>query len=188
MTDLEWEQDFLPWMGEQITLAWVPLPPNKPIYAQKTPHNSTGTWILLLNTRNRPQAQKIWKKLDRLVADRHNFKIEFMQKSGQSFIQWTSPIQNMILTRGWIEKDTLLITLGSFVTPQLIPQPSLNLNSNEAFKKVILTGINPNQGQLFLNVKPFLNANVIQSISFSENQKILLNAIETIGFTISTAC
>ncbi|NES86847.1 MAG: DUF3352 domain-containing protein [Moorea sp. SIO2B7] len=181
-TNLDWEQDFLPWMGDQISLALIPT--KEEIFTLgKNHHNQLeGALVVMLQISDRDHGEQIWMQLDQTVATKHNFQVESFHQSAQPIFKWTSPGKKANFAYGWLEEDLLFFTLGSSIVPSLIEKPKQNLNGNELYQQTILTRLNPNQMQIFLDLDSPMREN-IELLPFSPKQKMFLKAINTIGFT-----
>jgi hypothetical protein len=182
VTGLEWEKDFLPWIGDQGVLAVIP-----PIFPNTK--SSQNTWLAMIEVSDRTYADKIWLKLDQIVADRHQLEVKIIEKNGKFIKQWIAHPQEdnqqesskIIMSHGWLEGNLKFFTWGGNNFNYIIPQPVPNLNENLLFKQVILAGLNPNHSQLFLNLE---NNSKIPGLILRGRKKTLMDTVKSLGLTV----
>ncbi|MBZ8181854.1 DUF3352 domain-containing protein [Oscillatoria salina] len=184
-TDLDWEEDFLPWMGEEFSLAVIPVSANQPSQ-QHSGYDLGGAIAFLVEVSDRSTAEKTLAELDRIVASKYKFGVKSTKIGGKPVVNWTSPLEGINATRGWLESDVVFLTIGAPVAEEFLPQPKANLRSNELFKKVVLTGNNNSENQFFLDVERTINGGNLGILQLPAHQQMLLDAIRTIGFTTAT--
>ncbi|MEC4983776.1 MAG: DUF3352 domain-containing protein [Oscillatoria sp. PMC 1068.18] len=181
-TDLDWEKDFLPWMGSEFSLAVIPTSASQR-RQQRSGYDLGGAIALMVEVSDRQTAEKTLTKLDRIMATKYKFGVKATEIAGKPVVNWTSPLKGINATRGWLESDVAFLTIGAPVAEEFLPQPKANLRSNELYKKVVLTGTNNSENQFFLDVERTINGGNLGIVQLPAHQQMLLDAIRTIGFT-----
>jgi hypothetical protein len=175
LTGLDFEKDFLAWMGGEYALAFVPAPAS----AART----SGTGIALLaQASDRRAGEDFFQKLDQAVSSRHQFQVKPDTVNGQSVTTWSDAAGRLIASHGWLENNVAFFTAGAAITDTLVPRPKTTLADSALFTKAVPTGLKPNNGHFFLNVSQTIN-HPMPLLPFLPSGNPLVQAIDTIGVT-----
>ncbi|HEY9596093.1 MAG TPA: DUF3352 domain-containing protein [Cyanophyceae cyanobacterium] len=185
MLGLDLEEDLLPWMAGEFSLALIPAPSG----AIALPNNQQPTQlgagvVFMIQASDRSRAQAALQKLDQVMASRYRFSIEQTQLGGQPVINWTSPLGGVSATHGWLDGNVVFFTLGAPIASTMVPQPPTTLPQTPLFQQVVPTRPNPNNGQFFLDVERTINKGTLNLPQLlSPEQRMVANAIRAIGLT-----
>ena len=191
-TNLDWEEDFLPWMTEEFSFALIPHIPQEENINSKW----GGTLILIAKTSDRSHTKQVLAKLDQFMSKRYNFKLKSTELSGQSLVKLTAPQKYVQMTHGWLTEKLVFLTFGESTNNSLISKSPINIKSNKLLQQLELTEMYPNNGQIFLNIPSLIKSGNKGLLPFSPlkkrlvkltpQQQILLNNISPIGLTTNT--
>ena len=179
------ENDLLPWMGDEFSLALIPaaqedllLPEN-----QQSPPLGAGV-VLMVEARDRARAEATFKRLDQVMATRYGFQVEEIKEGGQSLVNWTSPYGGVSATHGWLEGSVVFLTLGAPIDSSILPEPQVSLLQTPIFQQAVPNKPNPHNGQFFLDVERTINSSNLYLPQFlPPDRKLLAKAMRAIGFT-----
>jgi hypothetical protein len=182
---LDFENDLLPWMGDEFSLALIPassevlpLPEN-----QQSPPLGAGV-VLMVSARDRARAEATLRQLDRVMVTRYGFQVGETKLGNQPVVSLTSPYGGISVTHGWLEGSIVFFTLGAPVASAILPEPQLSLLESTLFQQAVPTKPNPNNGQFFLDVERTINSSNLYLPQFlPAEQKLLAKAIRAIGYT-----
>ncbi|MBW4519698.1 MAG: DUF3352 domain-containing protein [Scytolyngbya sp. HA4215-MV1] len=173
---MDLDRDFLEWMQGEYSLSMIPAPKNAP------PSLPIGL-MLMVQATNRQAADSSLSRLDEVMGSKYKLKVEAAKVGEQAVVQWTLPSGGLTVTRGWIGNDIAFITLGAPIASKVLPQPNPALSGNELFKKTTVSGLNPNNGNFFIDVDRAINANAFPLIPLPAGSQPLVKAIRSIGVT-----
>ncbi len=182
---LDLEQDLLPWMGGEFSMALIPASGN----ALTLPNNQQSTQlgagvVFMIQASDRKLAEKSLKQLDEVMATRYQFIVEETKLGRQPLVSWTSPLGGVSATHGWLEGNVVFLTLGAPIVEAIVPQPQATLIQNPLFQESVPTKPNPSNGQFFLDVEDTINSsNLNLPQLLSPEQKRLAKAVRAIGVT-----
>jgi hypothetical protein len=148
---LDLDQDLLPWMKGEFSLALIPAP-------KGTPSELGAGIVLMIQASDRSQAEKSLNQLDEYVAKQYQFQAQKAQIEGQPVVNLTSPLGGLTATHGWLDNNVAFLTVGAPITNLMLPQPKSALIDNELFKKAVSTELSPNNGHFFMDVDHTINA------------------------------
>jgi hypothetical protein len=152
-TGLDLEQDLLSWMNGEFALAVLPPP------ASDTAEEQGGPGLVfMVQASNRRAADTALETLETALRDRYNMEISTDTLNGQEVTRWQSRFGSVQVTRAWLDNNVLALVLGEAIAEQLLPNPESNLASNALFRQVTSSSLNPNNGQVFINVEQFFEA------------------------------
>jgi hypothetical protein len=179
------EENFLPWMAGEFTLALIPASPEVLALPgnQQSPPLGAGV-VFMVQASDRSRAEQSLKQLDEVMATRYRFQVEPAKLGGQPVINWTSPLGGVSATHGWLEGNVVFLTLGAPIASAIIPQPQATLPQTPLFQQTVPTKPNPNNGQFFLDVERTINSGTMNLQQLVPPEpKMLTKAINTIGIT-----
>lgn len=175
-TGLDLDQDLLPWMAGEFSLALVPTPPG-------VPSNLGAGVVLMVQASDRVQAEKALKQMDEFMARQYQFQVQETQLEGQPIVSWTSPLGGVSGTHGWLEGNVAFLSWGSPVASTFVPQPKIKLTENELFNKAVPTQPSSKNGHFFIDMDSTVNAGNLSLPQISPAQKTLTDGIRAIGVT-----
>lgn len=178
-TGLELETDVLNWMKGEFSLSLVPSTPNP-----RALERFVAGLVLMVKVSDRNAADKTFTQLDEVMKNK-KFKVSEVKVKDQSVTQWVSPFGGFLVTRGWLEGNLAFITLGGSVADQIVPLPTVPITSNPLFQQTVPMGLNPQNGNFFMNVERVFDPNV-RTLSLPQlppQQKVWIDAIQSIGLT-----
>jgi hypothetical protein len=149
--NLDMDKDLVTWMNGPFGTAI--LPADKPA---NTP-NATPGWglVLMADTSDRELAEKTFKQLDAVVQQKQ-WLVTPVQVSNQSLTAWVVPPNFVGAHHGWLNNNTVFLTLGSPVVTGLVPRPKDTLSRSQLFQNTMRSDLQPNSGQFFMDVRESL--------------------------------
>ncbi|VXD15068.1 conserved exported hypothetical protein [Planktothrix serta PCC 8927] len=178
-TGMELEKDVLNWMNGAFSLSLVPANPNP-----RALERFVAGLVLTVKVNDRTAADKSLTQLDEVMKNK-KFKVSETKIKGQPAVQWVSPFGGFLVTRGWLEGDVAFMTLGGSIADQIVPIPQVPITSNPLFQQSVPMGLNPNNGNFFMNVERVFDPKV-RTLSLPQlppQQKVWVDAIQSIGLT-----
>ncbi len=184
---LDFEEDLLPWMGSEFSLALIPTSPQAPtLPGNQQPTQLGAGVVLMVQASDRSLAEKSLQQLDEVMATRYRFQVEKTELGGQPVISWTSPLGGVNATHGWLEGNVVFLTLGAPIAGAIVPQPKATLIQTPLFQQAVPTKPNPNNGQFFLDVDRTINSSTLNLAQLlPPEQKMLAKAIRALGGTVA---
>lgn len=171
ITGLDLERDLLSWMGG-FSLSIIPA-------ATGDSKDFALSLLFMVETRDRPRAEKSLQQLDKVISRQYQFQIQETKIGGKPVFNWISPYGTLTATHGWVDENVAFLTLGAPIVEQIIPKPAIALASTEQFQKTV-PAVSPNNGQFFLNVN---SIKALPLDQFLPNQQTLLEAMRSVGVT-----
>lgn len=177
ITGMDLEQDWLRWMGGEFALALLRPPTND------SPQFAAGL-TLMVQASDRRAAETALQTLDRLVEERYRFRVEAVEVNRQPVTQWTPPValSGFTVTHGWLEGNTVFLTLGPNLASQLVPRPTQPLSQSEAYRATVPMQLNPSNGHFYLNLSPPASTRSL-SLPWAGDRQPLLEGLQAIGVT-----
>jgi hypothetical protein len=184
---LDFEEDLLPWMGSEFSLALIPASLQAPtLPGNQQPTQLGAGVVLMVQASDRSLAEKSLQQLDEVMATRYRFQVEKTELGGQPVISWTSPLGGVSATHGWLEGNVVFLTLGAPIAGAIVPQPKATLIQTPLFQQAVPTKPNPNNGQFFLDVDRTINSSTLNLAQLlPPEQKMLAKAIRALGVTVA---
>lgn len=175
-TGLDLEQDFLPWMQGEFSLAIIPKP--------QAVVSDLGVGIaLIVQASDRTKASQTFDRLDEAMSQKYKLKIQKTEIAGQPVVNWTSELGGISGTHGWLDDKVAFLTLGAPIAEALVPEPETPLTENELFSKTASTDLTRNNGHFFIDMEKTINAGNLPLPLLPPKQRKLTNAIRSIGVT-----
>ncbi|WP_353931304.1 DUF3352 domain-containing protein [Okeanomitos corallinicola TIOX110] len=179
LINLDLEQDLLSWMTGEFSIAVIPNSSN-----DATPDNFRVGLVFMIKAGNpqgerRKLAETTLEKLDNVVKNQYQFKVESATVVGKSVVNWISPFGTLTATHGWLDEELLFFVLGAPITEKIITKPNQTLASNFLFQQTVPQELNPANSLFFLDME-----RVVNNFSFNRglsNQQAFLSAIKTVG-------
>ncbi|MEW6492537.1 MAG: DUF3352 domain-containing protein [Cyanobacteriota bacterium] len=182
---LDFENDFLSWMGNEFSLALIPASPEVLALpeSQQAPPLGVGV-VLMVEARDRTRAQATLKQLDQVMATRYGFQSQETKLGSQPVVNLVSPFGGVSVTHGWLEGNIVFLTLGAPIASAILPEPQVPLIQTPLFQQAVPAQPTPYNGQFFLDVERTINkGNLNWQKALSPEQKLLAKAIRAIGLT-----
>lgn len=179
--DLDLDQDIFSWLDGQFAFGLFPDQQNSIL-------NSGLKGLLFLQTSHRPSGDLAFQKIEKVVGFTPFISSKSQNIQGIQVQEWTM-LQTPILAYGWLNQDSLAMSLGSkFEEINNINYQNSLLN-NDTFKLTIKSLPQNNYGYFYLNVEKALN--FVSTIESGYNQLIppdsmaVLESIDAIAMTTS---
>jgi hypothetical protein len=185
--DLDIEEDLLPWMGGEFSLALVPASPEALASPENRQFPPLGAGVVVMvEASDRNRAQATLQKLDAVMATRYQFQVGQTKLGNYPVVSWLSPLGGVSATHGWLEGNVVFLTLGAPITNAIVPQPPATLNQAPLFQQSVPAKPRPSNGQFFLDVERTINNGSLNLAKLPPEQKVLAKAVQAIGATGAT--
>ncbi|NEQ30585.1 MAG: DUF3352 domain-containing protein [Leptolyngbya sp. SIO4C5] len=178
---LDVDADLMPWMAGEFALAALPAP------SSEQSGSLPVDFVFLVEASDRTAAEATLAQLDQVVADRYRFQVEADKTEGQSITRWTSALQSTTFAHGWLEGNTVFLSMGANATEAVASQAK-SLAETAQFQNVITADLSANNGHFFVDLRQIkrLQKDMLPDLSESQ-QPSVLEAIQTIGVTTAIA-
>ncbi|HEY9802824.1 MAG TPA: DUF3352 domain-containing protein [Leptolyngbyaceae cyanobacterium] len=180
LTNLDLEQDLLKWMKGEYAVSLIPGTP-KP----NSPDNFRAALVLMIQAKDRQQAEASIKQLDDVMKNQYQFQIQPATVAGKPVVNWISPFGTLTATRGWLDNDVAFLSIGAPITDKILPKPNNTLADSSAFQQTVPTEPNPTNGQFYLDVEQ--TAKNFPLPALIPQQQTLLEATRSIGVTLAVS-
>ena len=182
-TGLTLENDLLPWMAGEFAIALVPPRDDTPEDNDDTLLPNPGL-VTLVQVSDRTQSEQTFSQLDTVVKDRYRFSILKEPAGKTELVKWVSPFQSVSLSRGWLDNNIALFTVGSETEDAIVPKPRRPLTTAPLFQLTTADAPTLNSGYFYLNVEALIQTddNLFLPTLSLENQGVL-RAIQAFGVT-----
>jgi len=178
-TGLDLDRDLLSWMGG-FSLSLIPSAPSG-----SSPNNFALSLVLMVQTSDRPHAEKTFQQLDQVLGSQYQFQVQQAQVGGQPVVNWIAPYGALVASHGWLDTDVAFLSVGAPVAAQIIPKPTTTLASTEQFQKTVPPEPSPNNGQFFLDVTSTLKT--FPLLQISPELQTWMEAVRSIGVTTAVS-
>jgi len=180
---LNFEQDLLPWMDGEFSVAMLPASPEALTQQGQSVQLGAGV-VLMIQASDRPRAEKTFQQLDQVMATRYQFQVEKTEIKGQPVVNWNSPLGGLNASHGWLDGNVAFLTLGAPISSTLAPKPQAPLSDNQLFQQTVPTQPNPNNSQLFIDVERTINNGTFNlSQLLRQEQRMWAKGMRSIGVT-----
>lgn len=180
-TGMDWEKDFINWMGGEFSLSLIPA-----VTTTATTNNAQARFgagfLVMVQASDRRAADKSLKQLDDIMKTKQ-FRVEETQANGQPVVKWSSRFGGLTVTRGWLNGNIAFLTLGAPILESFLPTPKSALVANELFQRSVRSELKPNNGNFFIDVDNTFNPKNLSMPELPANQKVWVDAIQSIGVT-----
>jgi hypothetical protein len=182
--DVDVEEDLLPWMEGEFSLALIPASPEALASPENRQFPPLGAGVVLMvEASDRNRAQATLQKLDAIMATRYQFQVGQTKLGNYPVVSWLSPLGGVSATHGWLEGNVVFLTLGAPITNAIVPQPPATLNQAPLFQQAVSAKPRPSNGQFFLDVERTINNGNLNLAKLPPEQKVLAKAVQAIGAT-----
>lgn len=183
LTNLDLDQDLLSWMKGEFSISIVPTTPK-----QGSAEDFRAGLLIMVQASDaysgqslRKSAEASLQKLDDVMKNQYQFKIQQGKVGGQAVVNWVAPFGTLTATHGWLDKDVAFLVVGAPITDKIVPKPNNTLASTLPFQQTVPTEPNPTNGQFFLDVERTVKNFPLPTLI--PNQQTLLAATRSIGVT-----
>jgi len=151
---IDFEKELVSWLDGEYVFFFFPA--KNGLFSSFYPGLDLGVG-LMVQTSDRAAAEASLAKLDANIRKQAGGPNQIVQRQvqGSRFTSWEDRLDGRFvsgLAYGWVDDKTLLITSGTGVLPQLVPQPYISLPPTYTFQTAIEGLPTPNEGYLFVNM------------------------------------
>ncbi|TFI51341.1 DUF3352 domain-containing protein [Mastigocladus laminosus UU774] len=176
LTNLDFEQDLLSWMGDEFSVSVIPNHPKDTLS-----DNFRASLVFIVQASDRTRAETSLTKLDEVMKTQYQFQIQQTTVAGKPVVNWIGPLGTLTASHGWLDGDVAFLALGAPVSDKIIPKLNNSLANTPLFQQTVPSEPNPTNGQFFLDVERATQNFPLPTLL--PNQKIFLNATRSIGIT-----
>lgn len=180
--DLDADQDVFGWMDGEFALGLIT--------SDQGVLSALGLGgVLLLETSDRPSAEKMLAQLDRVVAQGNPpVNVEQRMIGEIQVTEWNDPQQGTLFGQGWLESDMVFIAFGGPVVEAITHEPPLPLEANPRFQNVTRSLPEANHSYVYLDIEKLMNwatGYLIAAPAFAvqPNALTLLNSVQGLGIS-----
>jgi hypothetical protein len=175
-TTLDLEQDLLPWMQGEFSLAMLPPAENNSSFFP------VGV-VLMVQASDRRAGEATLSKLDQVMSEQYNFSVEQVQIGEQPMVKWTAQNGSVSVNHGWLDGNVAFISVLAPVAERIAPKPQTPLGMSQQFQSVVPLELTPNNGHFFMDMERTLNQNTPAWLQLPPQQQIAINAMRAVGVT-----
>ena len=136
LVNLDLDKEIFGWMDGEFGFAAIPS--NQGVLAQV---GFGGA--LVFHTSDRKTAQATLDKLDNLVKAQ-SVNVAKRNIGGKEVTEWLIPQQGALLAHGWLDNDSVFVTIGGPIAETLADRKGQSLDGSDSFKTVTGTLQKPN--------------------------------------------
>lgn len=152
-TGLNLEEDLLPWSKGEFALGVLSPPAINAPAGSKAPLPNPAL-VLMLKASDRQAAEATLAELNQVMESRYRFGVSATELGGVPVTRWTSPFDSLTMSYGWLEGDTVFLTLGETIDAAVAPKPKQPLAQSSLFQLTTGAAPRPNNGHFFLTSRP----------------------------------
>ncbi|MFQ4143719.1 DUF3352 domain-containing protein [Chlorogloeopsis sp. ULAP02] len=181
VVNIDLDKEIFGWMDGEFGFAAIPA--NQGMLAQV---GFGGAF--LFHTSYRKTAEATFTKLDTL-AKTQQINIAPRNIGGKDMIEWQVPRQGALLAHGWLNQNTLVVTVGDSVVDAIAASKEQSLDNSENFKAVTGSLQKPNGGYFYLDMNKILsliNRFTKQSQPLPPEANAVLSSIHGVGITANS--
>jgi Protein of unknown function (DUF3352) len=175
-TGLDLEQDLLPWMAGEFSLSLIPT-------SQETPSGLGAAVLFMVQTSDRRAAETSLKQLDVVMAKEYQFYVQETQLGDRPMVTWTSPLNGLSATHGWLDGNVAFLLLGAPVTGAIVPKPKVPITENKLFQQTVGGELSANNGYFFIDFDKTINAGNLALPQLSPDLRKFAQGIRGLGVT-----
>ncbi len=145
--------------------------------------------VLLLETSDRPQAQRMLNQLDTIVAQSNPpVNVEQRTLAGIDVTEWRDPQQGTLFGHGWLTPNWVFIAFGESVVEVMTTEPSAPLPDNPRFQSLTQSLPQANHSYVYLDVEQLLSwatgyLLASPATALQPNIITLLNSVQSLGIS-----
>jgi Protein of unknown function (DUF3352) len=181
-TDLDLDKDILSWMDDEFAIGAIAS--NQGVLA---PIGVGGA--IVVKTSDRATAEATLTKINALVAKDNSVTIGQRNVGGKTVTEFTVPQQGAWVGYGWLDDNSLLVSIGSPIFDAMATNTK-PLDNSESFKAIAGTLPQPNAGYFYLDWEKAMaviekNLPPDQKNSIPPETTAMLQSIRGFGVTAS---
>ncbi|HEY9644143.1 MAG TPA: DUF3352 domain-containing protein [Coleofasciculaceae cyanobacterium] len=186
LTGMDFDQDLSNWMTGEFSLALISDPGTANAANPKASAAKAGV-LLLAQAGDRKAADASFKKLDAVMRDRYQFRVNNTQLGNQPAVAWTSPFSSLTVTRGWLDGNIAFLAIGADVGSAIVPAPAQTLATSPLFSSTASKTLEANNGHFFMATERLANrdAHLPLPILPADNQAYV-SALRALHVTAAT--
>ncbi|MDY7021283.1 MAG: DUF3352 domain-containing protein [Cyanobacteriota bacterium] len=180
--DLDADRDVFGWMDGEFVLGLIAS--DEGVLA---PLGLGG--VLLLETSDRPTAEKMLAQLDSVVAQSNPpVNVEQRAIAGVEVTEWKDPQQGALFGHGWLQSNLVFIAFGEPVVETITTQPQPLLLANPRYQTVTKLLPEANHSYVYLDVEELVTwatgyLIAAPAISVQPNALALVNSVQGLGLS-----
>ncbi|ARV57660.1 metalloendopeptidase [Nostocales cyanobacterium HT-58-2] len=182
LVNLDLDKEIFGWMDGEFGFAAIPS--NQGVLAQV---GFGGA--LVFHTSDRKTAEATLNKLDDLVKSQ-SVNVAKRSIGGKEVTEWQIPQQGALLAHGWLDNDSVFVTIGGPIAETLADRKGQSLDGSDSFKAVTNTLQKPNGGYFFLDMDktaPLLNRlATAQQQPMTPEASAIMSSIRGLGITATS--
>jgi Protein of unknown function (DUF3352) len=178
--NLDLDKDIFSWMDDEFAIGIIPTKQNN-----FTNVNLGG--MLMWTTTDRQSAERMLEKIEKAIIGNLFISSKQIDVDSKQITEWRTPDQKLMLAYGWLNDNSLLMTIGSSVDEIINIQPKDSLPQSDRFKEITSNLPKSNYGYFYLNFEEI--AQKVNYWSQTVGQPIpseaeaFLNSITGVAFT-----
>ncbi|WP_026100306.1 DUF3352 domain-containing protein [Fortiea contorta] len=180
LTTLDLDRDLLSWMQGEFAVSVIPNTPKS-----GSTENFRAGLLFMVQTSDRPSAEKSLKQLDEVMKNQYQFQIQQTTVAGKPVVNWIGPFGTLTATHGWLDGDVAFLVVGAPITDKIVPKPNFTLATTLPFQQTVPAEPNPTNGQFFLDVEQ--TATNFPLPNLLPNQQTWLAITRSIGITTAVS-
>ncbi len=180
LTTLDLERDLLSWMKGEFSVSVIPNTPK-----EGSLEDFRAGFLLMVQTSDRPSAEKSLKQLDNVMKNQYQFQIQPGKVAEKPVVNWIAPFGTLTATHGWLDDDVAFLALGAPITDKIVPKPNYTLASTATFQQAVPSEPSPTNGQFFLDVER--TAKNFPLPNLFPNQQTWLGITRSVGVTTAVS-
>lgn len=182
LVNIDLDKEIFGWMDGEFGFAAIPS--NQGVLAQV---GFGGA--LVFHTSDRKTAESTLSKLDNLVKAQ-SVNVAKRNIGGKEVTEWLIPQQGALLAHGWLDNDSVFVTIGGPIAETLADRKGQSLDGSDSFKTVTNTLQRPNGGYFYLDMDktvPLLNRlATAQQQPMTPETSAIMNSIRGLGITATS--
>jgi hypothetical protein len=182
LVNLDLDKEIFGWMDGEFGIAAIPS--SQGVLA---PIGFGGA--LVFHTSDRKTAQATLDKLDNLVKAQ-SVNVATRDIGGKEVTEWQIPQQGALLAHGWLDNDSVFVTIGGSIAETLADRKGQSLEGSDNFKTVTSTLQRPNGGYFYLDMDKsaplFTRLAMVQQQSMTPEASAIMNSIRGLGVTATS--
>ncbi len=145
--------------------------------------------VLMIETSDRPSAEAMMDKLDRIIA-RSNppIHVEEQTLAGVNVTEWNDPKQGTLFGHGWLSPNVMFVAFGGPVVQVVTQEPQQPLPESQRFQQITESLPDPNHSYVYLDMEKitawargYLLA--APAMALQPNLMTVLNSVRGVGIS-----
>lgn len=145
--------------------------------------------LLMIETSDRPSAEAMMDKLDRIIA-RSNppIHVEEQTLGGVNVTEWNDPKQGTLFGHGWLSSNVMFVAFGGPVVKVVTEEPQQPLPQSQRFQQITESLPDPNHSYVYLDMEKitawargYLLA--APAMTLQPNLMTVLNSVQGVGIS-----